>query len=321
MNWNKLSRPDRFLKPVRSNNYLSGLILQIMHKQKKAYIYAISAVLLWSTVAVSFKISLEYVNFLQLLFFASFIALLTYVVISIVSGKFKELFKISGKDLLYSSFVGFLNPFLYYIVLLKAYSLLPAQIAQPLNYLWPAMLVLLSVPLLGQKLKIKSLLSVFLGFVGVYVIATQSNIFGFEIEKPVGVILAAGSSVVWALPWIFNQKDKRTGEKKLFWVFFFGLIYISISLFFFSEFKLSELKGILAVTYVGLFEMGITFFLWLKAFQITERNDKVSKLVFFSPFLALIFISIFLGEKIYYTTFVGLIFIVLGIVIQQIKRK
>ena len=291
------------------------------NNQKKAYIFAISAVLLWSTVAVSFKIALEYVDFLQLLFFSSLVALITYVVISIVSGKFKELIKVSRKELFYSSFVGFLNPFLYYVVLFKAYSLLPAQIAQPLNYLWPAMLVLLSAPLLGQRLKLRSLLSVFMGFVGVYIIATQGNVFGFEIKNPIGVILAAGSSVIWALSWIFNQKDKRTGEKKLFWAFFFGLIYISISLFLFSEFKVPELKEILAVTYVGLFEMGITFFLWLKALQITDRNDRISNFVFISPFLALIWIHLFLGEDIYYSTFIGLIFIILGIFTQQIKSK
>ncbi|MCD4795363.1 MAG: DMT family transporter, partial [Bacteroidales bacterium] len=116
-------------------------------------------------------------------------------------------------------------------------------------------------------------------------------------------------------------KDKRAGEKKLFWAFFFGLLYISISLFFFSDFKLPGIEGILAITYVGLFEMGITFFLWLKALQITDRNDRISNLVFFSPFLALIFIHIFLGENIYYTTFIGLAFIIFGIFIQQIKRK
>ncbi len=292
-----------------------------MNNQKKAYIFAISAVLLWSTVAVSFKIALRYVDFLQLLFFSSAVALISYIVISLMSRNLNRLFKVNRKELLYSSFVGFLNPFLYYVVLFKAYSLLPAQIAQPLNYLWPAMLVLLSAPLLGQKLQLKSLFTVFLGFLGVYIIATQGNIFGFEIEKPIGVILAAGSSVIWALSWIFNQKDKRTGEKKLFWAFFFGLIYISVSLFFFSDFKLPGLNGILAVTYVGLFEMGITFFLWMKALQITDRNDRISNLVFLSPFLALIWIYIFLGENIYHTTYIGLIFIILGIFIQQIKRK
>ena len=292
-----------------------------MNNQKKAYIFAISAILLWSTVGVSFKIALRYVDFLQLLFFSSAVALISHIVISLISKNLKQLFEVSRKDLLYSSFVGFLNPFLYYVVLFKAYSLLPAQIAQPLNYLWPAMLVLLSAPLLGQKLQLKSLFTVFLGFLGVYIIATQGNILDFEIEKPFGVILAAGSSVIWALSWIFNQKDKRKGEIKLFWAFFFGLIYISISLFFFSDFKLPGLKGILAVTYVGLFEMGITFFLWMKALQITDRNDRISNLVFLSPFLALIWINLFLGENIYHTSYIGLIFIILGISIQQIKRK
>ncbi len=289
--------------------------------QKKAYLYAIFAVILWSTVAVSFKIALKYVNFLQLLFFSSIVAFVTFLFISFFSGKHKELFKITTKDILYSAFVGFLNPFLYYVVLFKAYSLLPAQIAQPLNYLWPAILVLLSAPLLGQNLNLKSLISVFLGFVGVYIIATQGNIFDFKIVKPLGVVLAIGSSIIWALSWIFNQKDKKTSEKKLFWAFFFGLIYISITIFFFSELKLPKLKGILAVCYVGLFEMGITFFLWLKALQTTDRNDRISNLVFLSPFLALIFIHFILGENIYYTTFIGLIFIISGIFIQQLKRK
>ena len=40
---------------------------------------------------------------------------------------------------------------LYYLILLKAYQLLPAQVAQPLNMIWPVILVFLSVPILKQK--------------------------------------------------------------------------------------------------------------------------------------------------------------------------
>ena len=48
-----------------------------------------------------------------------------------------------------------------------AYSLLPAQVAQPLNFIWPITLVLLSIPILKQKLKLKSLFALMLSFVGV----------------------------------------------------------------------------------------------------------------------------------------------------------
>ena len=47
-----------------------------MEKQRQAYIYAIIAVLLWSTVASAFKVSLRYVDFLQLLFYSSFVSIL-----------------------------------------------------------------------------------------------------------------------------------------------------------------------------------------------------------------------------------------------------
>ena len=289
--------------------------------QKKSYIFAISAVLLWSTVAVSFKIALRYVDFLQLLLFASFTALIVYLIIALIDKTFKQLFKITKKDILTSALIGFLNPFLYYAVLFKAYSLLPAQIAQPLNYLWPVVLVLLSAPLLGEKLKLISVVSLLVGFVGVYVISTQGDLFGFKVNEPLGVLLAAGSSVIWALSWILNQKDKRNEQTKLFWNFLFGFFYIFISVVLFSELKLPEIKGIAAVIYVGFFEMGITFFLWMKALHLTERNDNISNLIFLSPFSALIFIHFILKEEIYYTTLIGLVLIVAGIFIQRIRFK
>lgn len=292
-----------------------------MNKQKKAYLFAVSAVLLWSTVAVSFKIALRYVDFLQLLLFSSFTALFIYLLISLINGTISRLFKVNKKHLFASAFIGFLNPFLYYVVLFKAYSLLPAQIAQPLNYLWPVVLVLLSAPLLGEKLKFINIVSLFIGFFGVYVISTRGDLFGFKIDKPFGVALAAGSSVIWALSWIYNQKDKREEQIKLFWNFLFGFFYILIAVLVFSELKLPETKGIFAVIYVGLFEMGITFFFWLKALQLTERNDKISNLIFLSPFLALIFIHFILKEEIYYTTYIGLALIISGIFVQKVKKR
>jgi len=292
-----------------------------MTNQKKAIIYALSAVFMWSTVATVFKIALQYVNFLQLLFYATAVSIFAFFIISIFQKSTSNFFKVSRKSLFLSAINGFLNPFLYYVILLKAYSMLPAQIAQPLNYLWPAMLVLLSVPLLGEKLKLKSIISITLGFLGVYIISTRGDIFGFEIEKPFGIFLAAGSSIIWALSWILNQKNKNKEVVKLFWNFVFGLIYILITVLIFSEIKIPPLNGIISVIYIGLFEMGITFFLWMRALQLTTSNDKISNLIFLSPFFALIFISLILKETIFYTTIIGLIFIVAGIFAQQIKKK
>ncbi|MGB2697415.1 MAG: DMT family transporter, partial [Candidatus Zixiibacteriota bacterium] len=144
-----------------------------MERQKQAYTYAIITILFWSTMASAFKVSLRYVDFLQLLFYSSFVSILVLFFILLIQNKFHLLKSYTGKDYLHSALLGFLNPFIYYVVLFKAYSLLRAQEAQPLNYTWQIMLVLLSIPLLKQKIKPLGILAIFISFFGVFVISTQ----------------------------------------------------------------------------------------------------------------------------------------------------
>ncbi|MCK4663519.1 MAG: DMT family transporter [Bacteroidales bacterium] len=290
-----------------------------MKKQNKAYLYAIIAITFWSTVATAFKIALRSVDYLQLLCYSSFVSVIIFFVLILIQGKIKILFQFSLSDILKSALLGFLNPFLYYVILFKAYSLLPAQIAQPLNYTWPIMLVILSIPLLKQKLKLKSFIAIIISFIGVILISSEGNISAYNVSNPLGVGLALGSSIIWALFWIFNVKDKRDDVIKLFLNFFFGFIFILFILLYKSEITIPKFEGIIAVIYVGIFEMGITFVLWLKAMKLTSSNDKISNLVFLSPFISLIFIHFILGEHIFFTTIIGLILIIVGIIIQQKK--
>jgi len=206
-----------------------------MEKQKQAYTYAIIAVLLWSTVASAFKISLRYLDFLQLLFCASIISIIILSVVLLIQNKLILFKEYSPRDYLHSALLGFLNPFLYYVVLFKAYSLLPAQEAQPLNYTWPIMLVLLSIPLLKQKIRRKDALAIIIGFIGVVIIGTRGDLTRLRFSNPLGVFLAVGSSVIWALFWIYSVKDARDEVAKLFLNFVFGFIFVLIATLLFSR--------------------------------------------------------------------------------------
>ncbi|MFD1294991.1 DMT family transporter [Lutibacter holmesii] len=290
-----------------------------MKNQKVAYLYAISAVLIWSTVASAFKISLKYLDFLQLLLLSSFVSTAVLLILLFIKKQFKNLKSYTRKEYLHSAFLGFLNPFLYYVVLFKAYTLLPAQEAQPLNYTWPIMLVILSIPLLQQKINLKSIISIIISFFGVLTISTQGDILGFGFTNFYGALLAISTAVIWALFWIFNTKDKREEIPKLFLNFLFGLMYIFIATISFSEIKIPTFEGILGASYIGLFEMGITFVLWSKALELSITTAKVSKLIYLVPFLSLIIVYLVLGEKILVSTIVGLVFIVLGILLERVK--
>jgi len=64
--------------------------------------------------------------------------------------------------------------------------------------------------------------------------------------------------------------------------------------------------------------MGLTYILWLKALKYTITTAKISNLVFLSPFISLIFISLIVGETILISTITGLVFIVSGILMQRL---
>lgn len=289
-------------------------------RARKSYIYAGLAVFFWSTVPTVFKIGLGELEVIPFLAFSTFTSAAILLILLIAIKKVHLLGKMSAREILSSALLGFLNPFIYYIILLKAYQLLPGQVAQPLNMIWPIILVFLSVPILKQKIPAKSFAALFISFAGVYIIASQGHPLKPGSSDPFGVLLATGSSFFWALYFIFNMKDTRDESVKLFTNFLFASLYLFIALvaggYWPPE---ASLRGITASLYVGIFEMGITFFFWLKALRLAETSDKVSNLVYLAPFVSMVLLHFIVGEPVYYTTPVGLILIISGIYVQNRK--
>ncbi len=288
-----------------------------MEKQKRAYLYACAAVLLWSTIASAFKISLRHIDIFGLLFYASIIASVFLFLYLLSLKKLKLLKALSKRDYLRSALLGFLNPFLYYTILLKAYSLLKAQEAVTLNFIWPIMLVLLSIPILHQRIKPKSIIAIVISFVGVFVIATEGDILGFRFTNTTGVLLASSSSIIWALFWIYNVKDECDEAVRLFLNFMFGTVFIFAAMLLFAKVEIPNRNGILGAAYVGLFELGITFLIWLKALRLSKTTAHVASLIYLVPFFALVVISFAVGEEILLSTVIGLVLIMAGIILQK----
>lgn len=290
-----------------------------MKPQKKAYLFALIAVLFWSTMSSAFKLTLRHIPYDQLLYWSAVFAVFVLGFILWMRRGHRQLLKQSHKDIIMSAILGFINPFAYYLVLFKAYELLQAQEAGVLNYSWPVVLVILSVPFLGQHIGWKGFVAIFISFFGLLIISTKGQVFAMKFSNPRGVALALGSAVLWALYWIINLKDKRDSLLKIFMNMVFGGAYITLYLVLFSKITLPTRPALLGSAYIGVFEMGITFVLWLLALKNSSHTAKVSSLIFLSPFMALFFIRIFVGEPIHPSTVVGLVFIVAGILLQQFK--
>jgi drug/metabolite transporter (DMT)-like permease len=293
-----------------------------MKKSSQAYIFAALSVILWGTIPTAFKTALAELSIVTMLGIATLVSMLVLFILLAATGKLKLLGRMSLKELLWSALLGLINPVVYYLILLTAYSRLPGQVAQPLNMIWPIIIVFLSVPLLHQHIPARSFAALFISLAGVYIISSQGSPFHPGRSDALGVSLALGSSVLWALYFILNVRDKRDEAVKLFTNFAFGSVYMIIAMAISGSFiEEINFRGSAAAVYIGIFEMGITFWLWLRALQLASTSDKISNMIFFAPFISLILLHFIIGEPVYYTTPIGLLIIIGSVLFQNSREK
>lgn len=281
---------------------------------------ALLAVLFWSTIGTAMKLSLRHTDVLNLLFWAVVTAVVVHGVAVSRQRLLARVVPRGPREWRMTLLAGLLNPFLYYIVLLRAYDLLPAQEAGTLNYFWPVALVLLSIPALGQRPGWGGLVGIALGFAGLVVISTHGHPLSLRFSNPLGVALAVGSAVIWAVYWLTAMRDQRPEEVKLLSGFVVALMLLAVYMAVTGAFVFPTAKGFAGALYLGVFEMGITFLLWMQALRLAPDTARVSNLVFLSPFISLVYIRVFVGEAILLSTFTGLALVVAGIFVQQVFR-
>ena len=285
--------------------------------QNKAYLFAGIAIFFWSTVATAFKLALEHLEPIQLVFYSTLFSVLVLFFITLIQGKLGLIKSFSKSALIQCAFLGLLNPCLYYIILFKGYDILPAQEAMVINFSWPVMIVILSIPILKQKIDIKSFLSIVVCYVGVVVIASKGSLFSMQFENPLGVGYILMTTVIWSLFWLFNTKNSNDSVVSLFLIFLFSLPYILIIIYMSDSFVIPSLKGVIGSAYIGLFEMGVSVVLWQLALKTSTTVSRVASLVFITPFLSLLILHFVLKEDILASTIFGVILICLGLILQK----
>ncbi|AZN35630.1 DMT family transporter [Iodobacter ciconiae] len=291
-----------------------------MTQQQRAYVCGLAAVLAWSTVATAFKLSLAHLSPAQLLLYASVASLLALLSILIYQGRIKEVLPAFQSHWQASLLFGAINPFAYYLILFEAYDLLPAQEAQAINYTWALMMSLLAVPLLKQPLKRNDIWAALFCYLGVLMIASRGDLLHFNFSNLNGLGLALVSTFLWASYWILNTKDTREPVLGLTLNFAFSLPLSLLWCAIHGELVSVSWKGIAGAIYVGAFEMGFAFVLWLFAMKLTKSTARIANLIFLSPIISLFFIWFLVGETIQRSTLLGLGFILLGLLTQKIQR-
>ena len=293
-----------------------------MNNNNKSILLALAAVLSWSTVATAFKVALTYLTHFEMLLVASVTSLAIFAIVLTVQRRWGVVMALPRKTWRYFALLGLLNPVAYYLVLFKSYDLLPAQIAQPVNYFWPIFLLVLLALFAKQRIPVKKYIGMFISLGGLILISLGGGQIGNLEISPLGLFLGLMSALLWASYWMVNNKNSHKADATVacFMSFLFGSIYLIIGALCVGV-NLNTVPGILSGMYVGAFEMGIPFVCFGLAMRTTTNPALINQLCYLSPFLSLFFVSAILGAHIVFTTYIGLFLIVAGIVFNEYFAK
>ncbi len=288
-----------------------------MTSQSKAFCCAGLTILIWSTVSTAFKIALQSMSPLQLLAVSMITATICLAPLLVVRQGARPV-----RELLAArSFCPLLLPgvmlFAYYTLLFAAYDRLPAQIAQPVNMTWAIVLALFAALFLKQKLSARELGFMLLAYAGVVILAAGgTELLGAP--DPLGMACVIASTALYALYWTVNARAALPPVPRLFCAFAVAGVLACAALALTGQgLRLGQLRPLWPAIYVGLFELAVPFLLWDAALRLSSSVSRISALTFLSPFLALVWIHLVVGEPIAGSTLLGLTAIVLGTLLQQ----
>lgn len=286
---------------------------------KKTYIFALTAIFFWSTVAVTTKLLLGTHDNFQVLWVSSFFAGIFLFIVNILTGNIKTLKNYKLKDYLISALIGLPGSFLYYLFYYAGADRMLASQAFIVNYLWPIMSVLFACIILKEKMTFRKGIAIFTSFLGVGIVMS-GELTQFDSQLLSGAGFCVLGAISYGVFTSLNQKiyyDKRISMMLNYFVTFILTTIINVlkgNIFMPSG---AEMIGF---AWNGVFTIAIANTAWITALE-SGNTAKISNLAYLTPFISLIWTSLILKEKLHINFLVGLVVIVLGIFIQLKNKK
>ena len=284
---------------------------------KKHTLYALVTVCIWSTLAAVVKLQLAQVPNLQALAVSSYIAAVFLLLLNLKSGKWKQMRQHSLRDYAAMSGLGFLGLFVYSALYYYGLGKLSSQEACILNYLWPIMLVLFSCIVLKEKMTLLKAVAMLCSFLGI-VILSAGGLGSGGSSTLAGMAACIVAAACYGLFSVLNKK--RAYEQGIsMMVFWLVTAVCSTMLGLLTEHWVALNAGQwLGMLWMGVVVNAVAYLLWALALEGAENTAKIANMAFLTPFLSLVVSALLLKEKITLRAVTALVFIVGGILLQNL---
>jgi len=287
---------------------------------KKEYWLASVSVFLWGSTAAVASLLLHSMSTFLVVFYNGLIGSLFLFLLNLITGRLKKLKDVAPGQIILMMSLGLLGTFLYSSLLYVGMARLKAQQAFIINYLWPIMTVLFSCLLLKKPLTVQKIIALLLSFFGVVIVATEGDLSGLSRVDAIGVAACVAAAVCSGLYSTLNSHV--TCDKTLATMIYqatSGTVAL-ITLLITHSFRFLTTPEFGGMLWNGIMIYGVAATTWAIAIT-TGDTAKVSNLAYFTPFLSLVYIYFLLGEPISLASVTGLIFIILGVLVQMVHPQ
>jgi drug/metabolite transporter (DMT)-like permease len=293
--------------PMKSN---------VIHKDGAAYILGGITIVLWSSTSLTVNLAYRWgVSTLQVLTLVTFFAFI-FNALAALMGEGVRGFRWTVREWGKLALLGCLGIFVYAGAFYWGFHLGGPVYPLLTNYLWPALLVVISVLRKKNTLRWEAWIGLTLAFGGV-VLAICAQ-YGSASTNPPHVYLGMALGLLAALSWaVFSSYASDLKVKP----FSSQTVYNGSGLACFLLLTLWQpvtfdvtWQGFALMAYLGTLVNGLGYVFWLIALR-TASPARIAPLVYLCPFLALGLVSLFLNEHIYPLTYLGLVVNIAGVIV------
>lgn len=287
---------------------------------KREYVYAGTSVVCFGTVATVSKLLMNQLDAVYVLAFSFLAATLFLGIWNWKKGYLKDLRGVTIQTLIRMIVIGSLGVFFYNYFLLLGTNLLEAQTAFVINELWPALIIIFSCWILGEKMNLGKAAAVFFSFLGILVVTTDGRLTDFSFGDPKGILYALLAAICYGLYCTLNKRE--TYDKNLSVMISYGAGTVIAFVVIILQGKMAVPTGTQTVGMLwnGIICNALPYLTWALALDI-GNTAVIANLAYLTPFVSLLFTHFVLGEKITVFSVLGLLLIVFGIVIQMLVHR
>ena len=223
---------------------------------------------------------------------------------------------VSKKDLLLLALFSFIGITLFNVFYLEAVGRVGISVAVVLLYTSPLFVVLFSSVFLGERITRSKVNAIALLLIGTFFVVEAYQVSLLRLNFT-GIVMGLGAGLAFSLLSIFSKIALVKADQitKIFYMFFFGSIYMSL---IYPPWRIFEqgisAAGFLALAGLVLISTLLAYTLYILALSHLEAG-KASIAVALEPVSAILFAFVFLKDVLSVTQYLGVTLVLLGILL------